>query len=80
MVRPLPGKLMFPSSLPLGQSLTRCLSGWEQHESENSLVSCNFRTSLQEREEREGRERGEEGKKKGEEGTKYVIASIHPYL
>ena len=32
---------MFLSSLPRGQSLTRCLSGWAQHESENSLVSGN---------------------------------------
>ena len=71
LVRPLPEKLMFPSSLPPGQSLMRCLSGWEQHESESSLVSGNFRTSLQKREgrereeegrEREGRERGEEGR------------------
>ena len=32
---------MFLSSLPQGQSLTRCLLGWAQHESENSLVSGN---------------------------------------
>ena len=59
---------MFPSSLPLGQSLTRCLSGWEQHESENSLVSGNFRTSLQEREGRERRKGERGGRERGGEG------------